>query len=127
MHINLLREYLFLDMAPEKDFSWYDKEKAIDDFVFMMIFSGDDFMPQLPALDINDECIEMFMDIYKEALPKMKGHIVNDAIPNPKNLKLILKALGKREQDAYERLMAKENGKKGRGVPKEKYYDVLIE
>lgn len=42
-----------------------DKERLIDDFVFLMILLGDDFLPELPSLDINEGSIQLIVDLYK--------------------------------------------------------------
>ena len=41
-----------------------DKERVIDDFVFMMMLCGNDFMPQLPFVNIGDNVIQWMMEIY---------------------------------------------------------------
>ena len=41
-----------------------DKERVIDDFVFMMMSCGNDFMPQLPFVNIGDNVIQWMMEIY---------------------------------------------------------------
>ena len=42
-----------------------DRERLIDDFVFLMILLGDDFLPELPSLDINEGSIQMVVNLYK--------------------------------------------------------------
>ena len=42
-----------------------DKERLIDDFVFLMILLGDDFLPELPSLDINEGSIQLIVNLYK--------------------------------------------------------------
>ncbi len=67
MHIAALRTYLLYDLTPT-DNSWMleiDKERLIDDFVFLMILLGDDFLPELPSLDINEGSIQLIVNLYK--------------------------------------------------------------
>jgi singapore isolate B (sub-type 7) whole genome shotgun sequence assembly, scaffold_13 len=42
-----------------------DKERLIDDFVFLMILMGDDFLPELPSLDINEGSVQLIVSLYK--------------------------------------------------------------
>lgn len=71
LHLSLLREYLdleFSSLAPSLEFQ-YDLERIIDDFILMSIFVGNDFLPHLPDLHINEGALERIWGIYKEILP----------------------------------------------------------
>eukprot|EP00588_Corethron_pennatum_P010221 CAMPEP_0194275146 /NCGR_PEP_ID=MMETSP0169-20130528/8055_1 /TAXON_ID=218684 /ORGANISM="Corethron pennatum, Strain L29A3" /LENGTH=1405 /DNA_ID=CAMNT_0039018539 /DNA_START=66 /DNA_END=4280 /DNA_ORIENTATION=- len=69
LHMNVLRDYLELDLASgggdEGEDSW-DLERTVDDFVFMTFFIGNDFLPHLPALDIEDHAFDLLFRTYKE-------------------------------------------------------------
>lgn len=59
-------EFLTRELT-ENSGSWLkeeDKERVIDDFVFIMIFCGNDFMPQIPFMNIPNNAIQMMTDIY---------------------------------------------------------------
>lgn len=71
LHISLLREYLnleFSSIAEQIPFE-YDLERIIDDFILMGIFVGNDFLPHLPDLHINEGALERIWTIYKSILP----------------------------------------------------------
>ena len=72
LHLSLLREYLdleFSSLATQLPFE-YDLERIIDDFILMGIFVGNDFLPHLPDLHINEGALERIWTIYKEVMPK---------------------------------------------------------
>lgn len=73
LHLSIMREYLDLEFSPVAgriDFH-YDLERIIDDFILMSIFVGNDFLPHLPGLHINEGALELIWKIYKEILPEM--------------------------------------------------------
>jgi 5'-3' exoribonuclease 1 len=73
LHLSLMREYLDLEFSPVANqipFE-YDLERIIDDFILMSIFVGNDFLPHLPGLHINEGALELIWKIYKEILPAM--------------------------------------------------------
>lgn len=72
MHLSLLREYLdleFSSLSSELPFP-YSLEKVIDDFILISVFVGNDFLPHLPNLHINEGAMETIWGIYKRVLPK---------------------------------------------------------
>jgi 5'-3' exonuclease len=71
LHLSLLREYLdleFASLAPKITFE-YNLERIIDDFILMAVFVGNDFLPHLPDLHINEGALDRIWGIYKEILP----------------------------------------------------------
>lgn len=74
MHLSLFREYLDLEFSSLKVASpplpfEYDLERIIDDFILLNIFVGNDFLPHLPGLHINEGALGRLFEIYKRILP----------------------------------------------------------
>ena len=71
MHLSLMREYLdleFRSLEATLPFA-YDPERIIDDFILLAIFVGNDFLPHLPGVHINEGALNLIFGIYKRVLP----------------------------------------------------------
>lgn len=75
LDIGLLRQYLALEMkelmaAAECAGIHHDHERFLDDFVFMCFFVGNDFLPSIPTVGINDDSIIEMLRIYIQEVRK---------------------------------------------------------
>ncbi|KAL2133639.1 hypothetical protein VTI74DRAFT_1995 [Chaetomium olivicolor] len=106
MHLCIVREYLELEFqglkAPGAMSFPFDMEKVIDDFILMAFFVGNDFLPNLPRLHINEGALATMFRIYKSVLPKCDGYINENGKVNLKRLGLLLDELGKEEYRFFE-------------------------
>jgi 5'-3' exoribonuclease 1 len=106
MHLCIVREYLELEFqelkAPGAMSFTFDMEKVIDDFILMAFFVGNDFLPNLPHLHINEGALATMFRIYKAVLPKCDGYINENGKVNLQRLGLLLDELGKEEFRFFE-------------------------
>lgn len=59
-------EDLLLDGMPSQISDNFDFDRAVNDVILLSFFGGNDFLPHLPAVDIREGVLEMFLNIYKE-------------------------------------------------------------
>ncbi|KAI9677301.1 MAG: 5'-3' exoribonuclease 2 [Trizodia sp. TS-e1964] len=118
LHVSILREYLAAEMEVPKQPFKFDLERAIDDWVFMCFFVGNDFLPHLPSLDIRENGIDTLIAIWRDNIPIMGGYLTSDGHVNLERAQLILDGLAKQEDAIFQRRKEvderKEAGKKRR-------------
>jgi 5'-3' exoribonuclease 1 len=121
LHLSMVREYLELEFQELEqegalDFP-FDMERVIDDFILMAFFVGNDFLPNLPNLHINEGALALMFKLYKEVLPKMGGYINEGGVINVQRLGMLVSSLSSVEYRFFEAensdaqwLKAKKNG-----------------
>ncbi|KAB5528191.1 exoribonuclease 2 [Coniochaeta sp. 2T2.1] len=103
LHVSVLREYLAVELnIPDLPFR-FDLERAIDDWVFMCFFVGNDFLPHLPALEIRENGIDTLMAIWKDNLPYMGGYVTKDGHVDLERAQYIMNGLAKQEAAIFRR------------------------
>ncbi|CAN6630335.1 5'-3' exoribonuclease 2 [Trichomonascus vanleenenianus] len=101
LHIDILREYLEVELfVPRLPFT-YDFERSIDDWVFLCFFCGNDFLPHLPCLDVRDNSIDMLTSMWKRSLPSMKGYMTADGEVILDRVEVLLRSLGQQEDNIF--------------------------
>lgn len=103
LHVSVLREYLAAELhVPRQPFP-FDLERALDDWVFMCFFVGNDFLPHLPSLDIRENGIDTLIAIWRDNIPAMGGYLTKDGYVDFKKAQLILQGLAKQEGAIFRR------------------------
>ena len=103
LHVSVLREYLEAElMVPQQPFR-FDLERALDDWVFMCFFVGNDFLPHLPSLDIRENGIDTLLAIWRDNIPLMGGYVTKDGHVDLERAQFILDGLAKQEDAIFRR------------------------
>ncbi|TVY40895.1 5'-3' exoribonuclease [Lachnellula subtilissima] len=101
MHLCIVREYLELEFQELKEDGVlgfeFDLERVIDDFILMAFFVGNDFLPNLPNLHINEGALALMFKIYKTVLPKGTGYINEGGVINMERLAVLSKQMAKED------------------------------
>jgi 5'-3' exoribonuclease 2 len=103
LHVSVLREYLAVEMNVSEQPFPFDLERALDDWVFMCFFVGNDFLPHLPSLDIKENGIDTLIAIWRDNLPLMRGYLTRDGHVDLERCQFILNGLAKQEDAIFKR------------------------
>jgi len=114
LHISVLREYIALEFNSEctdtkkmktagntSTQSPYDLERIIDDWVYMCMMVGNDFIPNLPMLDIAEDGLDRMVHAYKTKVLAVHGHLVLDGRIQHKPNQAFLEALHEITSDLW--------------------------
>ena len=103
LHVSILREYLEVELyVPQQPFR-FDLERALDDWVFMCFFVGNDFLPHLPSLDIRENGIDTLIAIWRDNIPYMGSYLTKDGKVDLERAQFILDGLAKQEDAIFRR------------------------
>ncbi|EDV93904.1 5'-3' exoribonuclease 2 homolog [Drosophila grimshawi] len=114
VRLSVLREYLrkTLEM-PNLPFS-YDFERALDDWVFMCFFVGNDFLPHLPSLEIREGAVDRLVELYKKCVYKARDYLTNSGDVSLDRVQLIMTDLGNVEDQIFKDRQRREQQYKAR-------------
>ena len=103
LHVSVLREYLEAELhVPQAPFR-FDLERALDDWVFMCFFVGNDFLPHLPSLDIRENGIDTLIAIWRDNISLMGGYVTKDGHVDLERAQFILDGLARQEDAIFRR------------------------
>ncbi|SRR6266404_7162731 len=101
LDVSVLREYLECELDVTNTPFPFNLEMAIDDWVLLIFFVGNDFLPHLPSLEIREGAIDTLLKIWKDELPRMGGYITNNGQLVLHRAQIILEGLARREDDIF--------------------------
>ena len=103
LNVATLREYLEAELRVTQAPFSFNLEQAIDDWVLLIFFVGNDFLPHLPSLEIREGAIDTLLRIWRDELPRMGGYITNHGELVLDRVQIILEGLARREDDIFRR------------------------
>lgn len=127
VRLSVLREYLERELQmPNLPFP-YDFERALDDWVFMCFFVGNDFLPHLPSLEIREGAVDRLVNLYKKCVYKTKGWITDSGDVELDRVQVIMTELGHVEDEIFKRRHQNELSFRARDKAKKKQQRVNFE
>ncbi|KAF7981596.1 hypothetical protein HWV62_32650 [Athelia sp. TMB] len=103
LDVAILREYLEVELnVPDAPFP-FNFEQSLDDWVLLIFFVGNDFLPHLPSLEIREGAIDTLLKIWKQELPRMGGYLTNHGHLELARAQIILDGVAQRETDIFKR------------------------
>lgn len=110
LNTHILREYLKVELLSGVNIPQLNKnldfERCLDDWIFLCFFIGNDFLPNLPSLNVRDNSIDLLVNIWKNNLPYIFNnkksfnndhYLTRDGTLNMPAVEVLLKSLGSME------------------------------
>ena len=97
IYISVLRQFIFLEFK-KKIKDEIDEEKIFEDFAFLCLLLGNDYIPGLLTLDSNDQIFEFLINSYKKSF-KNGNYLTNDGKINFTNFKNFINELVDKEEE----------------------------
>jgi len=103
LDVATLREYLAVELDLRSPVVPFQLERAIDDWVFLIFFVGNDFLPHLPSLEIREGAIDTLLRIWKREFERMGGYVTNHGRVEMDRAQIILEGLAADEDNIFQK------------------------
>ena len=87
----------------------FDLSRVIDDFVFMCMLVGNDFLPHCPHLEIDNGALSLMMTNYVDLLPEWGGYLTRKEKLHPERFEQFMYHLSIYEEEHFKRRAYEEN------------------
>ncbi|XP_060722980.1 5'-3' exoribonuclease 1 isoform X2 [Tachysurus vachellii] len=103
LHLSLMREYIDYEFSSlrERISFVYDLERIIDDWILMGFLVGNDFIPHLPHLHINQDALPLLYRTYITVLPSLGGYLNENGNLNLAHFEKYLEKLAEFDREHF--------------------------
>ncbi|CAH7672414.1 XRN 5'-3' exonuclease N-terminus-domain-containing protein, partial [Phakopsora pachyrhizi] len=101
LNVSTLREYLAIELNMVGTSFKFELKHAIENWVLLIFFVRDDFLPHLPSLELREGAIDCLLKIWKTKLTRMRRYLIDCGQLSLSHTKKILEGLAAREEDIF--------------------------
>ena len=87
----------------------HDIRRVIDDFIFLCMFVGNDFLPHVPHMEIDNGALSLMVNNYIDLLPEWGGYLTDKGAIHPGRLEQMFYHLAVFEEEHFRRRAYEEN------------------
>ncbi|CAJ1964245.1 unnamed protein product [Cylindrotheca closterium] len=110
LELSSLRQLLAIQFRKFSDqIDNYNLDRIVDDFVFMCMMVGNDFLPHSPHLEIDGGAISLMMGSYIDLLPSWKGYLTDKEKIHPQRFEQFIYHLAVYEEEHFKKRGYEEN------------------
>lgn len=110
LELSSLRKLLAIQFRKFSDqLENYSLDRVVDDFVFMCMLVGNDFLSHCPHLEIDGGAISLMMTTYIDLLPEWRGYLTEREKINPERFEHFMYHLAVYEEEHFKKRGYDEN------------------
>lgn len=124
LELSSLRKLLAIQFRKFSDqLDNYSLDRVVDDFVFMCMLVGNDFLSHCPHLEIDGGAISLMMTTYIDLLPEWRGYLTDREKINPDRFEHFMYHLAVYEEEHFKK-RGYEEDEPGWKLPAENEHDM---